>query len=388
MYLTQKIALKPTKEQEKLFNRWSGTVRFIYNLGLELRIKCYEQSETTVSMSDIKKYITSLKKDSDYSWLSNTPRQTIDEALRDLDKAFKKFFEEKEAGFPKFKSKKNSNKSFFVRPDSLNSVDNYHIKFNGITVKTYESIKIVNNQVKNPRIKFDGKYWYITFSVEINSENKEIPVIKNKFKHIKHLRETTTTPPLGIDLGVKELAVLSNKAVYHNINKESEIQRLERRKEKLQQIVSRKYNKNKQGNKSIKTKNIQKLEKKVGLIDRRLSNIRNTYIHQITTEIVRTKPSKIVIEDLAISNMLKNKYLSKAIQDQKLYFFRQVLTYKCSLYGIPLKIVNRFYPSSKTCSSCGFINKQLRLEDRIFNCPRCDFTIDRDLNASINLSLQ
>ena len=145
---------------------------------------------------------------------------------------------------------------------------------------------------------------------------------------------------------------------------------------------------NKKGNKFIKTQNIKKVEKKIKLVQRRINNIRNTYINQMTTEIVKTKPSKIVIEDLAVSNMLKNKYLANSIQEQKWYEIRRQLEYKSSLYMIKIQVANRFYASSKTCSNCGYINKTLKLSDRTFKCPKCGLIIDRDCNASINLSKQ
>lgn len=195
-----------------------------------------------------------------------------------------------------------------------------------------------------------------------------------------------TDVSLGVDLGIKNLATVSNGNVYENINKCENIRRIEKHKKKLQRQLSRKYEMNKQGNKFVKTSNILKLQHKISLIDRRLSNIRHTYIHKITKDLVRTKPKRIVIEDLNVKGMLKNKHLAKSIQTCEFGFFRTVLTYKCKYNNIELIIANRFYPSSKTCSCCGNIKKKLSLSERVYECEVCGLEIDRDLNASINLS--
>ena len=163
------------------------------------------------------------------------------------------------------------------------------------------------------------------------------------------------------------------------------VKKLEKRLRRLQRKVSRKYQNNKEGSTFVKTCNIIKLENQIKLLQRRLSNIRKNYLHQTTTSIVKTKPRRIVIEDLNVSGMMKNRHLSKAIQKQGFYEFRRQLEYKCKRKGIELVISDRFFPSSKTCSNCGTINKDLKLSDRIFNCG-CGFSIDRDLNASINLA--
>lgn len=164
------------------------------------------------------------------------------------------------------------------------------------------------------------------------------------------------------------------------------IRKLEKQKRRLQRQLSKKYEMNRQGVKYNKTKNIVKLERKIRLLDRRLANIRNTYIHWVTKSLVRTKPKKIVIEDLNIRGMMKNKHLSKSISQQCFYKFRQYLTYKCQFYGIILKVADRFYPSSKMCSCCGNIKKRLSLSERSYRCNKCGFIVDRDRNASLNLA--
>ncbi len=186
-------------------------------------------------------------------------------------------------------------------------------------------------------------------------------------------------------MGIKGLAICSDNKVYKNINKTYIVRKIEKKIHRLQRQVSRKYENNKKGKEYVKTSNIIKLEKQIQLMHRRLANIRNNYLHKTTTSIVKTKPYRVVIEDLAVSNMMKNKHLSKAIAKQGFYEFRRQLEYKCKFRGIELVIADRWYPSSKTCSQCGEIKKDLKLKDRLYNC-KCGLSIDRDLNASINLS--
>ena len=240
-------------------------------------------------------------------------------------------------------------------------------------VKTNEQLPM-NVKYTNPRISYDNKYWYISVGIEQ-----------------EEIQEELTDVSLGIDLGLKELAICSNGKVFKNINKTYVVRKIEKRLKRLQKQVSRKYelNKIKKGGENrcqfVKSNNIIKLEKQIQQTHRRLANIRNNYLHQTTTSIVKTKPYRIVIEDLAVSNMMKNKHLSDSIRKQGFYEFKRQLEYKCKLRGIELVVADRFYPSSKTCSQCGEIKKDLKLKDRVYKC-NCGLNIDRDLNASINLS--
>ena len=234
-------------------------------------------------------------------------------------------------------------------------------------IKANEQLPI-GVKYSNPRISYDNKYWYLSVGIEQ-----------------EEVKEELTNVSLGIDLGLKNLTICSDGTVYKNINKTYEVKKIEKRLKRLQRKVSKKYEKNKKGKEYVKTKNIIKLEKQIQQVYRRLSNIRKNHLHQTTTSIVKTKPYRIVIEDLAVSNMMKNKHLSDAIIKQGFYEFRRQLEYKCKFRGIELIVADRFYPSSKTCSQCGKIKKDLKLSDRIYRCS-CGLSIDRDLNASINLS--
>lgn len=188
-----------------------------------------------------------------------------------------------------------------------------------------------------------------------------------------------------MDLGIKNLAICSNGMTYKNINKTNKVKKIEKRKRRLQRSISRRYEKNKKGKSYCKTSNIIKREKELLKVIKRLTNIRQNYLHQITSEIVKRKPSFICIEDLNVKGMMKNKHLSKVIQQQKFYEFKRQIEYKSKLYNIVLIIADRFYPSSKICSCCGNIKKDLKLKDRTHKCNICNLVIDRDYNASLNL---
>lgn len=370
-----KIKLYPTKEQEKLMWQSVGVNRFAYNWGLARSESYYNEHKKSLSNNDLRKEFTKLRKTDEYPWLKDVSSEIPQQALKDLGDAYKKFFK-KQGGFPKFKKKGKCENSFYHHNNKLKVNDDYvYLEKIGLVKMSDEGRLPKGNykkdkiKVTNPRIKHNGRYWVLTLGIEVKSEPVEL-----------------TNVSLGIDVGVKDLAVCSNGQVFKNINKSRTIKKLEKRLRRLQRQVSRKYEMNKQDNKFVKTKNIIKLERQIKLIHLRLSNIRNNHLHQTTNKIVKTKPSRIVIEDLNVSGMTKNRHLSKAIQQQKLYEFRRQLEYKTKKYGIELVLADRWYPSSKTCSSCGAIKSDLKLKDRVFKCDCCGLEIDRDLNASINLS--
>lgn len=368
MIAGEKIRLYPTLEQEQLFWKFCNTARFTYNECLAYKIQVYQEQDYSCKVQDLIEHIQNLKYSGDYNWLLEVPESVTKQAIKDLDKAYKFFFQRGNKGFPKFKKKSKTKPSFYVRSDTFKQIDSTHIKVTGI--KTHIRMKPFRmiTQLLNPRISFDGKFWYFSFSYEI-----------------AELKPVEDGEVIGVDLGIKSLAVTSDGVVYDNINKTKKVQQLEKRKRHLQRLLSRKYEVNRDGSKFVKTNNIVKLEHEIRLIDRKLRNIRDTYIHTVTMDIVKTKPYVVVIEDLNVSGIMKNKHLSKSIQQQEFYKFRQYLTYKCSFYGVHLEVADRFYPSSKTCSCCDYKKKFLSLSERVFVCPKCNLEIDRDLNAAINL---
>ncbi|CFH41538.1 RNA-guided endonuclease InsQ/TnpB family protein [Staphylococcus aureus] len=363
---TIKVRLKPTNEQLPLFHQSSGTHRFIYNWTLAKQQDNYKQGGQFINDGELRKEITQLKKQEAYQWLSQVSNDIPKQAIKDACLAYRRFFKGR-ARFPRFKSKKRSKWSFYNDTAKLKVKDHRVLLAKIGWVKTSESIP-KNQKYYNPRVSFDGKYWYLSVSINVDMDKPQL-----------------SDESLGIDLGIKTLAVCSNGQTFKNINKTHRIKQKEKRLRRLQRKVSRKYQMNKKGGNVVKTCNIIKIEKEIRLLQRSLSNIRRNHLHQTTTSIVKTKPTRIVIEDLNVRGMMKNKHLAKAIQNQGFYEFRRQLTYKCDWYGIELVVADRYYSSSKTCSSCGAIKKDLRLSNRTYICE-CGHQMDRDLNASINLA--
>ncbi|QBJ04072.1 putative transposase [Fusobacterium phage vB_FnuS_FNU3] len=369
-FIGSKIRLLPTREQEELLWKSAGCSRFIYNWALTKQIENYKNGNKFIKDTELRKEMTLLKKEKDYEFLNEIGSNVLKQSVKDLCLAYKKFFNKK-ASFPRYKTRK-SNISFYVNYESMKKTQNGVQCEKLGNIRTSEQLPKLLKGEKHylePHISFDGKYWYIDFT-------RKIKIHKTKFNDIT----------IGIDLGIKNLATCSNKKVYKNINKTKKVRKLKKKLKRLQRKVSKKYLMNKVGNKYIKTKNIIKLERKIKLVHRTLTNIRINHIHQVTTEIVKTKPSKIVMETLRITNMLKNKHLSKAISEQSFYRFISFIEYKCKLYGIEFAKVPTFYPSSKLCSRCGHKKKDLKLSDRTYRCSHCGLEIDRDYNASINLA--
>jgi putative transposase len=331
------------------------------------------------SFMELRKYINHELKPTTHKWLGEVSAKIVTQALRDADETYGKFFKGL-SNKPKFKSKHHSKPSFYVRYDSVKRF-NYAFKGERLgIVRTTENLPKLKKGQKysNPRITYDGQYWYLSVVYE-----KEL----NKQK--------LTNESIGIDLGIKELAVCSNGKTYKNINKTKKVKRLEKKLKREQRKLSRKRNLKKIEPKNPKSKykvdlkeckNLQKQNKIVQKLYKKLTNIRDNHIHQATAEIVKAKPSRVVMEDLNVSGMMKNKHLSEALAQQKLYEFRRQMQYKCELNGIEFVLADRFYPSSKTCSCCGNIKKDLKLRDRNYKCEKCGLEIDRDFNASVNLA--
>ena len=372
MILAKKVRLYPTEIQEQKLWQSVGTARFIYNWTLARQEENYKNGGKFISDNDLRKEITQLKK-TDLQWLSEVSNNVAKQAVKDACDSYKRFFKGL-ADKPRFKSRRKSKPSFYNDNCKLKVKDKSVLieKVGWVNIKPY-SIPL-DVKYSNPHISFDGKYWYISVGVE-----RELPKVK------------LTDKSIGIDVGVKDLAICSNGMIFKNINKTKEVKRLKKVLKRKQRKVSRKYdiNKIKKGGENRcqfkKTNNIIKLEKEIRLLHRRLTNIRSNHIHQATNKIVKIKPSRVVMETLNIKGMMKNRHLSKAIAEQCLYEFKRQIQYKCKKYGIEFVEADKWFPSSKTCSCCGAIKKDLKLKDRVYQCS-CGLKIDRDLNASINLS--
>ncbi len=362
-----KIRLYPTEEQEVQMWKSVGTARYIYNWTLAKQESNYVAGGTFLSDNELRKQITQLKK-TELSWLTEVSNNVAKQAVKDACNAYIRYFKKK-AKHPKFKSRKRSKPSFF------NDGAKLKVNSEAVLLEKIGWVKIRPNQLPvspckyvNPRVSYDGKYWYL--SVGIDQEQPQVEL---------------TDTSMGIDVGIKELAVCSTGLVIPNINKTQVVKKLEKRLRRLQRKVSNKYEKNKRGKEYVKTSNIIKTEKQIKLLQRRLANIRQNHLHQASNEIVKTKPSRIVMETLNIQGMMKNKHLSKALAQQCLYEFKRQLKYKCEWYGIEFVEADKWFASSKICSRCGKKKDQLSLSERVYKCS-CGLELDRDYNASINLS--
>lgn len=365
-----KIRLSPTKEQEELMFQSVGIARFAYNWGLSKWEEMYKEGIKPSKAKIRKEFNNSIRKNDDFKWLYNVSGQITAQAFADLEDAYKNFFDGL-AQRPKFKNKKKSKKSFYVRYDAI-KFSNNRVNIEKIgKVKYSSNYKIPKlDKYTNPRCHFDGKYWYLTFG----------------FEHGESQASLNEDLSIGIDLGISHLAIVNHlDKPIKNINKSKEVRRLKKKLKRLQRQVSRKYEMNKKGSKFVKTNNIIKLERQIKLVHRRLNNIRNNHIHQATSKIIKLNPYRVVMEDLNVSGMMKNKHLAEKIAEQKFYEFKRQMKYKCQFNKIEFALADRWYPSSKACSCCKNIKKDLKLSDRTYNCNVCGLVIDRDKNASINL---
>lgn len=375
-----KVRLNPNNKQSSKLFQYAGCARFAYNWAILREQDNYKQGGKFLSDSELRKEFTQLKKQSEYQWLNEVSNNVTKQAIKDACNTYKRFFKG-QCKYPKFKSKKHSTPSFYQDNIKIRFTDT-HVKVEGFSmskkqnkqklnwIKLCEKGKIPTNcKYMNPRFTYDGLYWYVSVGIECEDSI-----------------DFLTNEGIGIDLGIKDLAICSDKNKYQNINKTQRVKKLEKRKRRLQRSISRRYEKNKKGESYCKTSNIIKSEKELLKVTKRLTNIRQNYLHQTTSEIIKRKPSFICIEDLNVSGMMKNKHLSKAVQQQKFREFRRQIEYKSEWNNIPVIIADRFFPSSKLCSCCGNIKKDLKLSDRIYKCE-CGNIIDRDFQASLNLKM-
>ena len=372
MIKSYKVRLYPTQQQEELMWQHIGSCRFIWNYMLDKQNTLHEQGEKHLSAFDMINLLKPLKNDGEREWLYDVSNTSLQISCRDLQKAYEKFFR-KQGGYPKFKRKKKSKNSFPVRETVWFDGKTVHVeKVGKIKYKTDFDLPIgKGNKFSNPRITYKSHKWILSLGVECESQAYEL-----------------TDKAMGIDLGIKDLAVVSyggEKVVFHNINKSKKVRNLKRKLRHTQRTISRKYEANRQGNLFIKTNNIIKEEEKLRHLYDRLTNIRNNYIHQTTHTLVSLLPHRIVMEDLNVKGMMKNRHLSRAIQEQCFNEFIRQMKYKSEWRGIEFLQAYRFYPSSKTCHNCGCIKKDLKLKDRVYVCNECGYTEDRDFNAALNL---
>ncbi|NMW43507.1 IS200/IS605 family element transposase accessory protein TnpB [Mobiluncus curtisii] len=366
----KRIRLYPTEEQAQTFFRYAGASRFAYNECVAYCNAQYQAGRTgIVKQPELRQHLRDLRDNvSEYEWLREIPEAVVNRATIDFDKARAKAFK-KRAGFPRF-HKRHSKASFYQRTDGFHTTK-HGVKITGIKEPVRVKFRKFPDHALNTRVIWDGKYWYLSYAYETGTEPA---------KPRKH------GDTLGIDLGIKNFAVVSDGTVFSNINYSKEVKKLEKRKRHLQRRLSKKLESNRQGARFVHTSNSNKLQRKVALLNRKLTNIRSTYINEVIKDILSARPKRIVIEDLNVRGMMKNRYLARSIANQKFAEFANKLSRKCEETGIELVKADRWFPSSKTCSGCGFRKQTLSLSERIYVCEHCGLVIDRDLNAALNLA--
>lgn len=370
--------LVPNNVQRTKMFQYAGASRFAYNWALAKENENHKKGGKFISDSELRKEFTKLRNSDEYAWLQNVSNNVTKQAIKDACTAYKNFFKGLQK-YPRFKSKKKSTPRFYQDNVKI-QFSNTHVKFEGFSSSKKSSKQKLNwvrlaergriptdTKYMNPRISFDGLNWWISVCVEF-----------------PNCKETLNDEGIGIDLGIKDLAICSDGTKYKNINKSQTVKKLEKHRRRLQRSISRKYEQNKEKGKYCKTNNIIRGEKLLLKVNRRLTNVRKNYLNQTTSEIVNRKPRFICIEDLNVNGMMKNRHLSKAVQNQGFFEFRKQLEYKCNDSGIQLIVADRFYPSSKLCNCCGKIKKDLKLSDRTYRCE-CGNIIDRDFQAALNL---
>ena len=370
-----KTEINPTEEQKVKIRKTIGTCRFIYNFYLAHNKDLHENGEKFMSSNKFRGWLNNeyLPDHPEYSWIKEAYSKAVTQAVNNGQTAFTRFFKH-QSDFPKFKKKDKSDvKMYFVKNNpkdcrcerhriNIPSLGWVRIKEKGYIPTTKDGYVI-----KSGHVSVKAGRYYVSVLIEI--PNNQIANNSNE--------------GIGIDLGLKDFAIVSNGKTYKNINKSVKLKKLEKQLIKEQRSLSRKYENLKKGE-STQRANIQKQKLKVQKLHHKIDDIRTDYINKTIAEIVKTKPSYITIEDLNVSGMMKNKHLSKAVASQKFYEFRTKLQAKCKENGIELRVVDRWYPSSKTCHCCGAIRKDLKLSDRIFQCD-CGYIEDRDFNAALNL---
>ena len=374
-----KTEIKPTKEQIEKINQSIGICRWLYNSYLAKNKELYEQykqglitkEKAFMSANNFDKYINNeVKILDDFKWINNCGSKARKKSICNAETAYKRFFKG-QSKFPKFKKKSKSNvKLYFPK----NNKGDWKVERHRIMIPTLKNVRLkeygyipVGAKVISGTVSKKADRYYVSVIIDVN-----VSITKN------------TNDGIGIDLGLKDFAICSDGNTYKNINKTQKIKRLEKKLKREQKKLSRKYEFLKKRGGAATKSNINKEIVKVQKLHHRLYNIRTDYINKTISNIVKQKPNFITIEDLNVKGMMKNRHLSKAVAQQKFYEFRVKLTNKCHALGIELRMVDRFYPSSKLCHNCGQIKKDLRLSDRIYKC-NCGYEEDRDYNASLNL---
>ncbi|MCI7186264.1 MAG: transposase [Mitsuokella jalaludinii] len=415
-----RVQLLPNNKQKTKLFQFAGAARYAYNWALNKQMDHFCEGHKIQTDSALRKEFTVLRHAEENKWLQDVSNNVTKQAIKDLCIAYKNFFrKQKQPGYikytskkiahynrigksltvydmnghPKFRSKKNGDFRFYQDNVKIQFTET-HVKLESLAgsrrknrqrlnwIRLAERNRIpVRAKYTNPRIAFDGERWWMSVGIQTARKLKPLRGLSVAYRK----RRYTRSEGIGIDLCIKDLAVLSDATKVRNINKTRAIRRLKKKRRRLQRQVSRKYQMNKKGDRYCKTSNLIKSEKQLLRINHRLANIRQNHVHQTTTAIIKRKPSFVCLEDLNIRGMMKNRYLSEKIQEQNLYEFRRQIEYKAHWAKISVIIADRWYPSSKTCVICGHVKKDLNLSERMYVCPVCGNVIDRDFQAALNL---
>ena len=370
-----KTEINPTEEQKARIRRTIGTCRYVYNFYLGHNKALHDNGEKFMTGKDFSLWLNNeyIPNNPDKTWIREVYSKAVKKSIEDGCTAFTRFFKH-QSDFPKFKKKGKSDvKMYFVRNNPKDCQCERHrlkiptLSWVRIKEKGYIPTTKDGYMIRSGTVSVKAGRFYVSVLVEIPDINID----------------NNSNEGIGIDLGLKDFAIVSNGKTYRNINKSAGLKKLEKQLIREQRSLSRKYENLKKGE-STQRANIQKQKLKVQKLHHKMDNIRTDYINKTIAEIVKTKPSYITIEDLNVKGMMKNRCLSKAVASQKFYEFRTRLKAKCDENGIELRVADRFYPSSKTCHHCGSVRKNLKLSDRIYRCE-CGYVADRDLNAALNL---
>ena len=370
-----KTEINPTEEQKARIRKTIGTCRYVYNFYLGHNKALHDNGEKFMTGKSFSLWLNNeyIPDNPDKTWIREVYSKAVKKSIEDGCTAFTRFFKH-QSDFPKFKKKGKSDvKMYFVRNNPKDCQCERHrlkiptLGWVRIKEKGYIPTTKDGYMIRSGTVSVKAGRFYVSVLVEIPDVN-----INNNLNE-----------GIGIDLGLKDFAIISNGKTYRNINKSAGLKKLEKQLIREQRSLSRKYENLKKGE-STQRANIQKQKLKVQKLHHKMDNIRTDYINKTIAEIVKTKPSYITIEDLNVKGMMKNRCLSKAVASQKFYEFRTRLKAKCDENGIELRVADRFYPSSKTCHHCGSVRKNLKLSDRIYRCE-CGYVADRDLNAALNL---
>ena len=370
-----KTEINPTEEQKARIRRTIGTCRYVYNFYLGHNKALHDNGEKFMTGKSFSLWLNNeyIPNNPDKTWIREVYSKAVKKSIEDGCTAFTRFFKH-QSDFPKFKKKGKSDvKMYFVRNNPKDCQCERHrlkiptLGWVRIKEKGYIPTTKDGYMIRSGTVSVKAGRFYVSVLVEIPDINID----------------NNSNEGIGIDLGLKDFAIVSNGKTYRNINKSAGLKKLEKQLIREQRSLSRKYENLKKG-KSTQRANIQKQKLKVQKLHHKMDNIRTDYINKTIAEIVKTKPSYITIEDLNVKGMMKNRCLSKAVASQKFYEFRTRLKAKCDENGIELRVADRFYPSSKTCHHCGSVRKNLKLSDRIYRCE-CGYVADRDLNAALNL---